>query len=105
MCKFSNVNSTDIPLDYPGLILFEEFIEPSGLTQKAVAECCGIPEVRMSEIVNGKRRISAEYAIRLATFFKTSPEMWLHLQADYDLRKTEREKGEKIRANVTPVAA
>jgi len=94
-----------IPLDPPGRILFEKFIEPSALTQKAVAGLCGIPEVRMSELVNGKRRISAEYAIRLATFFGTSPEMWLHLQADYDLRKTEREKGKEIRENVTPVAA
>jgi antitoxin HigA-1 len=99
------MSSEYIPLDPPGRILFEEFIEPSGLTQKAVAERCGIAEVRLSEIVNGRRRISAEHAIRLATFFKTSPELWLHLQADYDLRKTEREKGEKIRAKVTPVAA
>jgi addiction module HigA family antidote len=94
-----------IPLDPPGRILFEEFIEPSGLSQKTVAERCGIAEVRLSEIVNGKRRISAETAIRLATFFKTSPELWLHLQADYDLRKTEREKGEAIRSKVSPVAA
>ena len=89
-----------IPLDPPGRILFEEFIEPAGLTQKTVAERCGISPVRLNEIVNGKRRISAEYAIRLGAFFRTSPEMWLHLQSDYDLRKVERERGDKIRADV-----
>jgi antitoxin HigA-1 len=95
----------DIPLDPPGRILLEEFIEPSGATQKAVAEACGIKPVRMSELVNGKRRISAEYAIRLGAFFKTSPEMWLRLQSDYDLRKVEREKGDRIRAGVKTIAA
>ncbi|MFA5258219.1 MAG: HigA family addiction module antitoxin [Opitutales bacterium] len=100
-----NTNDELIPLDPPGRILYEEFIEPSGLTQKALAGHCGIPAVRLSEIVNGKRRISAEHAIRLAAFFGTSPEMWLHLQADYDLRKTEREKGDEIRKNITSAAA
>lgn len=94
-----------IPLDPPGTLLLEEFIEPSGRTQKAVAEATGIAYVRLNELVNGKRRMSAEYALRLATYFGTSPELWLRLQVDYDLRLTEREKGRAIRMAVKPCAA
>lgn len=90
-----------IPLDPPGRILLEEFIEPSDLTQKAVAEAAGIPYVRFNELVQGKRRVNAEYAIRLGAYFHTSPELWLHLQSDYDLRQTEREKGKSIREQVS----
>src|SRR5690606_37325530 len=98
------MSTSYIPLDPPGTILLEEFIQPSGLTQKALAEATGLSPVRLNEIIQGKRRISAETAIRLATYFKTSPEMWMYLQADYDLRKTEREKGDAIRAGVKPAA-
>jgi addiction module HigA family antidote len=94
-----------IPLDPPGTVLLEEFIEPSGLTQKAVAEATGIAYVRFNELVKGKRRLSAEYALRLAAFFRTSPELWLRLQVDYDLRQAERKKGKKIRSEVKPCAA
>jgi len=86
-----------IPLDPPGRILLEEFIEPLGLSQKAVAEATGIPYVRFNELIHGKRRVTAEMALRLAAAFGTSAQMWLALQTDYDLRKTEREKGKQIR--------
>lgn len=94
-----------IPLDPPGRILLEEFIEPLGLTQKAVAEACGIPYVRFNELVLGKRRVSGETDIRLSTYFGTSDGYWLRLQADYDLRKTEQERGKEIRKEVKGRAA
>lgn len=92
-----------IPIDPPGRILLEEFIAPSGLTQKAVADACGIPYVRFNELIQGKRRLTAEYALRLAAFWRTSPELWIRLQSDYELRVGEREKGERIRAEVHPL--
>lgn len=68
-----------------------------------VAEATGIPYVRLNEIVKGKRRINAEYALRLA-YFQTSPEPWLRLQMDCDLRRTERTAGERIRSEVHVLA-
>lgn len=97
--------NTLIPIDPPGTILMEEFIEPAGLTQKAVAQATGIHPVRLNELIQGKRRISAEIAIRLGTYFQTSSELWIRLQSDYDLRTTERAKGPEIRASVKPFAA
>ncbi|KAF0094260.1 MAG: virulence-associated protein [Puniceicoccaceae bacterium 5H] len=94
-----------ISFDPPGRILLEEFIEPAGLTQKAVAEASGISYVRFNELVQGKRRLSAEYALRLGKCFGVSPEFWLRLQTDYDLRRAEREKGEQIRATAHPLAS
>lgn len=82
---------TNIPLDPPGTLLLQEFIEPMGLTQKAVAKGAGIPYVRFNELINGKRRITGEYALRLGYFFEMEAPFWINLQADYDLRKASRE--------------
>ena len=85
---------TDIPLDPPGTLLLQEFIEPMKLSQKAVAEAAGIPYVRFNELIHGKRRITGEYALRLGYFFQMEAKFWINLQADYDLRKAKREHGD-----------
>ncbi len=72
---------------HPGKILLKEFLEPLGLTQKAVAKHIGIPVQRINEIVRGKRGVSADTAWLLAKTFSTSPEFWLNLQATYDLSR------------------
>ena len=82
-----------IPLDPPGKLLLEEFVEPMGLTQKACAEGTGIPYVRFNELVHGKRRITGDYALRLGYFFQMEAQFWINLQADYDLRKASRAQG------------
>ncbi len=82
-----------IPLDPPGTILLQEFIEPMELTQKACAEGAGIPYVRFNELIHGKRRITGEYALRLGYFFSMEAQFWINLQADYDLRKASRVQG------------
>lgn len=82
---------TDIPLDPPGTLLLQEFIQPMKLSQKAVAEAAGIPYVRFNELIHGKRRITGEYALRLGYFFEMEAQFWINLQADYDLRKAKRE--------------
>jgi len=65
--------------------LLKEFLEPMGLSQKAVAAHIGIPVQRINEIVRGKRGVSPDMAWRLAEAFNTSPEFWLNLQATHDL--------------------
>ena len=70
---------------HPGEILLEEFLKPMGLSQNQLANDIGVPPRRINEIVHGKRRITADTALRLARYFKMSPQFWLGLQMDYDL--------------------
>jgi antitoxin HigA-1 len=71
---------------HPGEILLEDFIKPLNLSINRVARDIDVPPGRISNIVNGKRSITADTALRLGTYFGVSPELWLNLQADYDLR-------------------
>ncbi len=70
---------------HPGVILLKEFIEPLGLSQKAIATHIGIPAQRINEIVRGKRGVSPDTAWLLSEAFHTSPEFWLNLQAAHEL--------------------
>jgi antitoxin HigA-1 len=70
---------------HPGEILLHEFLEPMGLSQNKLARDLKVPPRRINEIVLQKRRITADTALRLARYFKMSPEFWLGLQMDYDL--------------------
>jgi len=70
---------------HPGEVLLEEFLVQMGLSQNRLALSIGVPPRRINEIVLGKRRITAETALRLARYFGNSPQFWLGLQSDYDL--------------------
>ena len=70
---------------HPGEILLEEFLKPMDLSQNRLALDIRVPARRINEIVHGKRRISADTALRLGRFFNNSPQFWLGLQMDYDL--------------------
>ena len=94
--------SAQLPIDPPGTILLEEYLEPLGLTQKEVSAATGIPYVRFNEMINGKRRITAEYSIRLGRYFGQHESFWHQLQADTDLRRTKAEKGQQIAREVRP---
>jgi antitoxin HigA-1 len=74
-----------IPPIHPGEILFEEFLKPMGISQNRLAIDIRVPARRINEIVLKKRRITTDTALRLAKFFKMSPQFWLGLQMDYDL--------------------
>jgi antitoxin HigA-1 len=89
----------------PGEILREEFVRPHGLTLAQVARDLGVNAGRLSEIVHGRARITAEMALRLGKYFGTSPELWLGLQMDYDMRKARREVWPTIEAGVHPLQA
>jgi antitoxin HigA-1 len=99
------MTTSHLPIDPPGTILLEEYIAPMGLTQKAVAEATGIPYVRFNEIIKGKRRITAEYSLRLGRYFGQSEGFWLNLQTDTDLRLVHQKRGATIRRQVKPLAA
>jgi addiction module HigA family antidote len=70
---------------HPGEVLLEEFIEPFGVTQHRVAVAIGVPPRRINEIVHGKRRVTADTALRLARYFGTTDLFWVNLQTRYDL--------------------
>jgi addiction module HigA family antidote len=70
---------------HPGEILLEEFLVPMGLSQNKLARDLGVSPRRINEIVLGKRAITADTALRLARYFKMSPEFWMGLQMDYEL--------------------
>ncbi|WP_282007069.1 HigA family addiction module antitoxin [Propioniciclava sinopodophylli] len=70
---------------HPGEILMEEFLEPLQVSQNRLAVAIGVPPRRINEIVHGKRRITADTALRLARYFGTTDRFWLNLQTRYDL--------------------
>ena len=88
--------SKPTPLTHPGSILRDEFFAPLGITQLAAAKATGIPQSRLSEILAGRRSITADTAARLGRFFQVDPRNWLNLQAAYDLREVERTFGKEL---------
>jgi addiction module HigA family antidote len=90
---------------HPGEILREEFMQPRGLSQNALARALHVPPRRINEIVMEKRGVTADTALRLARFFGTTAEMWAGLQADYDLRLARYEKQKQIARDVEPLSA
>jgi addiction module HigA family antidote len=94
-----------IPPTHPGEVLSEEFLTPMGLSQSALARRIRVAPRRINEIVNAKRGISADTALRLSAFFGNSAEFWLGLQADYDLETALDEHGDTIRRDVQPMDA
>ena len=81
---------------HPGEVLDAEFIKPMHLSQNRLAIALHVPARRINEIVPGKRSITADTALRLGTYFRVSPETWLGLQIDYDLRLTRQRAGHQI---------
>ena len=77
-----------LPNIHPGEVLLEEFLNPMGISQNAMARAINVPPRRINEIVLRKRAITADTALRLAAFFGTSEGFWLGLQADFDLEQT-----------------
>ncbi len=89
---------------HPGEILLEEFLEPMGISQNHLALQIRVPARRINEIVLGKRRITADTALRLARFFGNSARFWLGLQTDYDIDIAEDEIGESITREISTIA-
>lgn len=78
----------EIPLAHPGEILLEEWLNPLGISQYALAKAISVPPRRINEIVKGKRAITSDTALRLAAYFGTNAQSWLNLQSHYDMEQT-----------------
>jgi antitoxin HigA-1 len=85
---------------HPGEILLEDFMKPLGLTQYRLAHDIGVTPIRISQIVNGKRAISVDTAMRLARYFGTSAAVWLRLQVRYELEIAETNLSNRINREV-----
>lgn len=94
-----------LPPIHPGEILREDYMKPLGLTMNQLALDLRVPATRIAEIVHERRSISADTAIRLARYFKTTPRFWLNLQAAYDLEVVEDHALARINREVHPLDA
>jgi addiction module HigA family antidote len=80
----------------PGDILLEEFLEPMGISQAQLAREIKVPPNRINQIINGKREISTDTALRLGKYFGIEPEFWLNLQMRYNMKLVREKTGRKI---------
>ena len=94
-----------IPPVHPGEILLEEFLRPMELSQNKLGRELGVSPRRINEIVNGKRSVTADTALRLSIFFGNSASFWLGLQMDYDLDVAQDTSLDKIKKEVQNIAA
>jgi addiction module HigA family antidote len=85
---------------HPGEILLEEFMKPMGISINRLARDIAVPPNRISGIVNGIRSISADTALRLGKYFGVSPELWIGLQADYELRLARRTTWRRVEPRI-----
>lgn len=92
-------------LVHPGEVLLEDFLKPMGISQYRLAKDIGVLPRRINEIVQGKRAITADTALRLARYFGTSVEVWMGLQADYDVEKVREALGTRLEEEVRPHVA
>ena len=88
---------------HPGEMLREEFMKPLRLSMNKLAMDLRVPVTRIGEIVHERRGITADTALRLARYFKNTPEFWMNLQTWYDLEVAKDQREEKIRRDVTPL--
>ena len=91
-----------MPPVHPGEILLEDFMKPMEITQYRLAKEMNVYPRKINEIVQGKRSVTADTALRLARFFGTSAELWMNLQAHYDLEVARDELEERVKREVTP---
>jgi addiction module HigA family antidote len=88
---------------HPGDVLREDFMKPMNLTASAVARAIGAAPIAISQICRGQRSVSAEMALKLGRLFKVSPELWMGIQADYDLEVARLHCEKRIERDVHPL--
>ncbi len=89
----------------PGEILLEEFMKPLGISQNRLARDIDVPVARINDIVHGRRGITADTALRFGKYFGTSPELWLGLQMEFDIRQAQRGSWPAIERRIRPIEA
>ncbi|MGL5872023.1 MAG: HigA family addiction module antitoxin [Xenococcaceae cyanobacterium] len=98
------MNESKLKPIHPGEVLLEEFLRPMNLSQNQLALAVRVPARRINEIVQGKRRITADTALRLGRYFNMSARFWLGLQMDYDLDVAEDKVGDRLNNEVSVLA-
>ncbi len=98
------MNESKLKPIHPGEVLLEEFLRPMNLSQNQLALAVRVPARRINEIVQGKRRITADTALRLGRYFNMSARFWLGLQMDYDLDVAEDKIGDRLNNEVSVLA-
>ncbi len=93
-----------LPPIHPGEILLEEFLVPMGISQYRLAKDVGVPPRRINEVVRGQRSITADTALRLARYFRTTERFWLNLQTRYDLELVKDRLGDRLDREITAFA-
>ena len=90
---------------HPGVVLREDFLKPLGMSVNKLSLALSVPATRMGEIVNGRRAISSDTALRLARFFGTTPEFWMNMQSLYELEVAKDALSDVIERTVRPYEA
>ena len=90
---------------HPGRVLREEYMDPIQLDPTGLAEKLGVPAARITPVITYQEPVSSDLALRLARFFRTSPQFWLGLQTAYDLSVAQALYGAEIESQVLPLAA
>ena len=98
-------NKDRLPPIHPGEILREEFLAPLGMSAHALALALRVPATRINDMVNEKRGITADTALRLSRYFGTTSRFWMNMQASYELEVAEDQLGQAIMREVLPRAA
>ncbi|KGC68091.1 addiction module antidote protein, HigA family [Burkholderia pseudomallei MSHR7343] len=86
----------EVPLATPGEILAEDWLEPMGISQYALAKAISVPARRINEIVKGGRAITADTAVRLGAFFGVDPQSWMNLQTHYETELAKEKIGDDV---------
>ena len=95
----------DFAPTHPGQVLLKDYLEPMGMSQYALAKAMGVAQIRIGQIVAGRRSITPDTALRLARYFGASAEFWLGMQQTYDLDLARDRVGATIEARIAPWAA
>jgi addiction module HigA family antidote len=98
-------NNDRLPPIHPGEILREEFLSPLGMSAHQLALALRVPATRINDIVNERRGITADTALRLSRYFGTTPRFWMNMQAFWELEMAEDELGNAVRREVLPRTA
>ena len=98
----SRKKSDRIPFPHPGETILEDFLKPLGMSVHKLAIELRVPATRMTEIVHGRRGITADTALRLARYFNTTPKFWLNLQTSYDLALASEARSQEIKRTIHP---
>ncbi|MCB1366014.1 MAG: HigA family addiction module antidote protein [Rhodobacteraceae bacterium] len=89
----------------PGQVLQEEYLKPLGISPQQLARCIGVLEGRVSDVLAGKSPVGVELSLRLARYFSTAADFWVHLQVEHDLERARHSVGEQIRQEIQPRTA